>query len=215
MSTILYADHTAIRKIARCHIAAFPETLSSKLGLDFVCAMMQWYLSAPNKFLFYVEENEMVQGYCGGFIIDGSDAFGSGSGMTQFGFNSAILSFMRKPWLLFHPEVRNKYAFILTNIKRKLGFIKEQPAVTTKPAMKEQPLTAGLVVIGVLPALQQKGLGTFLQQEFERKAKEMGALQLQLSVRKNNDNAIRSYQRNGFHISTETGPSYVMVKDLI
>lgn len=214
MSTILYADEAAIRKIAKCHIAAFPETLSSKLGIDFVSAMMQWYLSAPNKFLFYVEENGIVQGYCGGFLVDGSDAFGSGSGMTQFGFNSAIFSFLRKPWLLFHPEVRNKYAFILTNIKRKLGLKKEQPTTAAKPAIKEQPLTAGLVVIGVLPRLQQKGLGTLLQQEFERKAREMGALRLQLSVRQINERAIRSYKRNGYYISEETGPSFVMQKDL-
>lgn len=214
MNTILYADQTAIRKIAKCHIAAFPETLSSKLGIDFISSMMQWYLSAPNKFLFYVEENGIVQGYCGGFLVDGSDAFGSGSGMTQFGFNSAIFSFLRKPWLLFHPEVRNKYAFILTNIKRKLGLKKEQPAIIEKPSMMEQPLTAGLVVIGVLPDLQQKGLGTLLQQEFERKASEMGAQQLQLSVRQNNDKAIRSYKRNGYFISSETGPSFVMIKKL-
>ncbi|MES2780141.1 MAG: GNAT family N-acetyltransferase, partial [Bacteroidota bacterium] len=93
-------------------------------------------------------------------------------------------------------------------------FKKEQPVHIEKTSSKEQLLTAGLVVIGVLPTLQQKGLGTLLQQEFERKAREMGAQQLQLSVRKNNNTAIRSYERNGYIITEETTPSYVMTKKL-
>ena len=214
MNLITYANEDAIPKIAQCHIAAFPETLSSKLGISFISSMMHWYVSASNKFLFYVEENGKVIGYCGGFLIDGSDAYGSGSGMTQFGFSSAIFSFIKKPWLLFHPELRKKYAFILTNIKRKMGLIKEQPIATQKQVFKDEPLTAGLVVIGVLPNLQQKGIGTLLQKEFERKAIEMGAKRLQLSVRKNNEQAIRSYNRNGYHIQSEAGPSYVMIKNL-
>lgn len=212
MTTILYADAKAIPKIAKCHIAAFPSTLSSKMGTSFIQSMMQWYLSAPNKFLFYIEEEDTVLGYCGGFLVDGSDAYGSGSGMTQFGFSSAIRAFIRKPWLLFHPEVRKKYGFIVTNIKRKIGLTREEPAAIKLPSFQESPLTAGLVVIGVLPDYQKKGIGSMLQQEFERKAVEMGAKQLQLSVRKNNEQAIRSYKRNGYHIDSEAGPSYVMMK---
>jgi ribosomal protein S18 acetylase RimI-like enzyme len=71
-----------------------------------------------------------------------------------------------------------------------------------------------LVVIGIRPDLQQKGLGTFLQQEFERKAIEMGAQQLQLSVRTDNLKAIKSYLRNGYEIEKEVAPSYVMIKKL-
>jgi ribosomal protein S18 acetylase RimI-like enzyme len=79
---------------------------------------------------------------------------------------------------------------------------------------KVEPLTAGLVVIGVVPNLQQKGLGTLLQQEFERKAIEMGAKRLSLSVRKQNEKAIRSYKRNGYVKRDENETSFIMVKDL-
>ena len=176
--------------------------------------MLQWYLSAPNKFLFFVEEQGKVMGYCGGFLMDGSDAYGSGSGMTQFGFNQAAGAFARKPWLLLHREVRNKYGFIFTNVLRKLGLKKEQPMAVSAHQAQEEPLTAGLVVIGVLPNLQQKGLGTLLQQEFERKAKEMGAKRLSLSVRKQNEKAIKSYTRNGYVIKDENETSFIMKKDL-
>lgn len=209
---ITYATSNDLNKIAKCHIAAFPKSVTSLLGMKVVASMLKWYLSAPNKFLFYAEENGIVTGYCGGFVMDGSDAYGSGSGMTQFGFNQAAAAFASKPWLLLHPEVRIKYPFILTNIARKLGLKKDLPMAVSKP--KYQPLTAGLVVIGVIPNLQQKGLGTLLQQEFERKAIEMGAHQLQLSVRINNTKAIKSYQRNGYVIEKEVAPSYVMIKKL-
>jgi ribosomal protein S18 acetylase RimI-like enzyme len=211
---IKYAIVQDLNKIAKCHIAAFPKSVTSLLGDKVVASMLQWYVSAPNKFLFYIEENKTVIGYCGGFIIDGSDTYGSGSGMTQFGFNQAAVSFARKPWLLFHPEVRKKYAFIFTNVFRKLGLKKEQPMTISTAKIKNQPLTAGLVVIGVIPSLQQKGLGTLLQQEFERKAQELGAKRLSLSVRKQNDKAIKSYIRNGYHKSDEIDTSYIMTKDI-
>jgi ribosomal protein S18 acetylase RimI-like enzyme len=211
---ITYATQQDLYKIAKCHIAAFPKSVTSLLGEKVVASMLQWYLSAPNKFLFYVEENGKVTGYCGGFLMDGSDAYGSGSGMTQFGFNQAAGAFALKPWLLLHPEVRNKYKFILTNVARKLGLKKEQPMAVTQPKPKNEPLTAGLVVIGVVPNLQQKGLGTLLQQEFERKAIEMGAKRLSLSVRKQNEKAIRSYTRNGYVKRDENETSFIMVKEL-
>ena len=211
---ITYATQQDLYKIAKCHIAAFPKSVTSLLGEKVVASMLQWYLSAPNKFLFYVEENGKVTGYCGGFLMDGSDAYGSGSGMTQFGFNQAAGAFALRPWLLLHPEVRNKYKFILTNVARKLGLKKEQPMAVTQPKPKNEPLTAGLVVIGVVPNLQQKGLGTLLQQEFERKAIEMGAKRLSLSVRKQNEKAIRSYTRNGYVKRDENETSFIMVKEL-
>lgn len=212
---IQYATSEDLNKIAKCHIAAFPKSVTSLLGEKVVASMLKWYLSAPNKFLFYAEENGIVTGYCGGFIMDGSDAYGSGSGMTQFGFNQAAVSFARKPWLLLHPEVRNKYHFIFKNILRKVGLLKEQPMAVASPIPKNIPLTAGLVVIGVIPNLQQKGLGTLLQQEFERKAIEMNAKRLSLSVRKQNENAIKSYNKNGYKINDENETSFIMTKDLI
>lgn len=211
---IQYATPNDLDKIAECHVAAFPDSVTSLLGKNVVASMLQWYLSAPNKFLFFIEEDHKVLGYCGGFILDGTDAYGSGTGMTQFGFSTAVTSFLRKPWLLFHPEIRKKYKFIFANIKRKLGFKKEQPMAAAQPAQYNGPLTAGLVVIGVRPDLQQKGLGSKLQQEFERKAKEMGAQRLQLSVRTKNQRAISSYQRNGYAISSEDSVSYIMLKSV-
>jgi ribosomal protein S18 acetylase RimI-like enzyme len=197
-----------------CHMLSFPNSLPTRLGKRTVVDMLMWYLSAPNKFLFFIKEGDTVIGYCGGYLKDGSDQYGSGSGMTQFGFKSAVLALASKPWLLFHPEVVKKYGFILKNIARKTGLYKEQ-TTTASTNNSEELGSAGLVVIGVHPKWQGKGIGTILQQEFEAKARSMEARRLQLSVRKNNEQAIKSYQRNGYHIHKEEDLSFLMIKELV
>lgn len=213
---MILKDATAddLKKIAECHIDAFPESVTSLLGKKFVTRMLQWYLSDSNKFLFWIEMNESCIGYCGGYIRKDSDPYGSATGMSQFGFSEAVSVILRKPWLAFHPEIRSRYSFIYSNLKHKIFQQKKsQQKIATKPHQAtEQIPTAGLVVIGVHHTWLKKGIGTLLQQEFERKAISMGAKRLQLSVRKNNEQAIRSYKRNGYHIDSESGPSYVMTK---
>jgi len=212
-----YASIKDLKAIAKCHVKAFPDSVTSMLGDKVVASMFEWYLSDSNKFLFFIEENGEVIGYCGGHIIDGTDNWGSSSGMTQFGMSSAYLAFLRKPWLLFHPEITKRYKFILTNIKRRLFSIKaKETTINKQPSItKSSVLKAGLVVIGVKPELQGKGIGSILQKEFERKAREMGANQLELSVRVNNKKAIRSYELNGYNIEKTDSVSHIMIKNLL
>jgi ribosomal protein S18 acetylase RimI-like enzyme len=205
--------------IAQCHIAAFPNSVTSLFGVPFVAHMFEWYLSAPNKFLFWIEEDGKCIGYCGGFAMDGSDAYGSASGMTQFGFGAAVKIMIRKPWLFFHPEIRARYPFIITNVKRRLKKIigiHEKPASPPPISNPSTPsgITAGLVVIGVLPSLHKKGIGSILQQEFERIAQSKGATNMQLSVRIENSQAISSYQRNGWTIVEDQRIAYLMTKEV-
>lgn len=211
--SIQYATMDVLGIISVCHMLAFPMSLITKLGKNTVVDMLKWYLSAPNKFLFYIKDGNEVIGYCGGYLKDGTDQYGSGSGMTQSGFKSAALALVKKPWLLLHPEVIKRYGFIAKNVLRKLGLFKSTLSNNDQAVLQELG-TAGLVVIGVHPQWQGKGVGTQLQIEFETKARLMGAKRLQLSVRTNNTQAIKSYQRNGYTIQKEEGPSYVMVKNL-
>lgn len=205
-----------LNKIADCHMKAFPESVPVLLGKSFVVEMLQWYLSAPNKFLYWIEENNQCIGYCGGYVKNEHDAYGAASGMTQFGFNAALKAIIRKPWLAFHPEIRSRYAFIFTNIKRKI-FTKKNIHITNshKPIEHTVPLkTAGLIVIGVHPLWQKKGVGSVMLQEFELYAKKLNAEMMQLSVRKNNQKAILSYERNGWIVAEEHGISYLMKKPM-
>jgi hypothetical protein len=61
--------------------------------------------------------------------------------------------------------------FILINILRKSHIKNEKPLSIQIPNLNNEPLTAGLAVIGLIPSLQQKGLGTLLKQNLKEKPK--------------------------------------------
>lgn len=135
--------------------------------------------------------------------------------MAQHTFRQAVWAFLTHPWVLFHPEVRAKWPVLWKNILMKLGLRKR---VHFSPQQKEKMARdphAGLVVIGVDPAFQGQGYGSLLLREFERRAVEVyGVRKLQLSVRADNHQAIRAYERNGWVRGEEKGGSLGMWKRL-
>lgn len=196
-------------EIALCHMACFPTSLATRLGKAYVEKTLEWFLVNPNRFLFHAEENDTVVGYCGGFIPS-KPGDGSSSGMLQHAFNKAITGIIKKPLLLFHPEVRQHYPFIWRNIQRKLtGKVKPAQAVSiTKPFMPY----VGLVVIAVHPSHRGKGIAQQLMNEFEKRTKQFNQNEQVLSVKKNNTTAINVYLKSGWKIKEEHPQTYVMNK---
>src|SRR5688572_2627725 len=111
MAIIKSTTRRDLPAIAECHMAAFPNTLTSSLGRKYCSKMLEWYLSTDKAFIFHAEEDGKVVGYCGGIIVDGTLAHGSASSMTQYSFNEAIRAFMKRPWLLFHTDMLRRYDF--------------------------------------------------------------------------------------------------------
>ena len=210
---IISTQQADLKTLALCHIKAFPKSFSSRLGKNYVAKMLGWYLSTDKSFIFHLIENNKTIGYCGGIIVDGTLSTGSASGMTQYSFNDAIKAMMVRPWLLFHPEVTKRYAFLWRNIKTKLGlyYPKRSQAQKKKLALEPQ---IGLVVIGVNPEYQGKGYGSVILKEFEKKAFQYKIPKLQLSVKISNSKAIKAYKRNGWEIVRKTGDAYSMIKYL-
>lgn len=203
-----------LSNIAECHIRAFPDALASALGKAYVCKMLSWYLSTDKTFLFHIEEEGQCVGYCGGMINDGTLPTGSASGMAQHSFKAAIAAFVLRPWLVFHPEVRAKWPLLWKNTLMKLGLRPKVHAPEQKPQQAKDP-HVGLVVIGVDPAHQGKGYGSLLLREFERRAlEEYGICKVLLTVKSDNSNAIRIYERNGWFRYKSTGESITMCKFL-
>jgi len=138
---------------------------------------------------------------------------GSASGMLQHTFGKAITAVLRRPWVIFHPELRSKYPLIRKNFLVRLGLYKQAPSSKKqgKGIMKEPEI--GLVVIGVDPAFQGKGYGSMLLREFERRAfEDFGVSRLHLSVRNDNYQAIRAYEKNGWKRGKVEGNSLKMWK---
>lgn len=185
--------------MAKCHRLAFPKALSTAMGQKYVEKMLEWYLVDERAFIFILSEEGNCVGYCGGLKFSGTAGVGSASSMIQYSFHEALTRFLLNPWLFFHPEFMAKYKLAFRNFVKRVGSrfkIKEKTRVISPSQGAEAH--AGLVVIGVDPRKQSKGYGSLLLQEFERISSSLGFKKMSLTVRTDNDRAIKSYLRNGW-----------------
>jgi len=201
-----------LKEIAACHKAAFPESLSSKLGVAFRKKMLSWYVLDDRGIIFHITDKGKIIGYCGGLIAKLPGLPGAATSITQFSFKVFISSFMLRPWLIFHPENVSRLSFIVRNILLKLGLKK----LKNIEQIKQENFQSfwGLVVIGVDPNYQGKGIGSALLQEFERLAGIDKVNRISLSVKSTNLKAIKSYISNGWFINNSTIDSLNLMKIL-
>ena len=183
--------------------------LAGKLGLKYVKKMFEWFLVDDSRFLFHIELEGEVIGYCGGFVSKGVGD-GSSSGMLQHAFTEALLGVAKKPWLVLHKEVRPMYPFIFRNIKRRL-FGTNKP-IAAPSENKEREKLSGLVVIGVHP--QHRGTGVYneLMEQFFVDSKRLHAIGSKLSVKKNNARGIGAYTKFGWQVDEEHANTLVLKK---
>lgn len=216
MTALKNATKLDLASIAQCHRSAFPHALSSAMGVKYLSKMLEWYLVDDRAFLFFIEENGICRGYCGGLTVEASSRPGSASSMIQHSFRAAIFTFLTRPWLFFHPEFIPKYRLIGRNLYLKIGRIlgrmaKRKSAIVSK---SEKEAYVGLIVIGVDPEFQGRGYGSFLLKEFEVRAKRSGYRKLGLTVKSDNKKAIGAYQRNGWKVTAVNKDSTSMEKFL-
>ncbi len=208
MLLIESSTHKDVYAIAECYMRCFPASLSTRLGKKYLAKSLSWFFSADNRFMIHIAENDRIIGFCGGHAaVKVGD--GSSSGMLQYAFNEAVISLLRKPLLLFHQEVRRYYPFIWKNILQKILRRKYSSSGTST----FHPVV-GLVVIGVDPNHQGKGLSKLLLKEFEKAAMRFKRNELILSVRKNNAQAINAYKASNWQISKEDKENFIMQKHL-
>jgi GNAT superfamily N-acetyltransferase len=173
---------------------------------------LQWFLANDKRFLFHIEMNNKVVGYCGGFVPQ-KIGDGSASGMFQFAFNEAVKGIMKKPWLIFNEEVRRMYPFLWRNIKRKIFRNANATTVVNTHTVSTFAPHTGLVVIGVHTDYRGKGILNELMQYFDEKAKQYQCSFAKLSVKQNNTRAINAYKKFDWQIVEELGNTYVMQKN--
>jgi len=209
---LLNAQEKDLEAIAKCHQKTFPDALTSKMGVHYLSRIFSWYLSTDKAFLFFLKENDQVVGYAGGIVVDGTLAHGSASSLTQHTFNDAIKALMIRPWLLLHRDFVSRYALFARNIVTRLRNKFKETEIRSAVTPKEPHV--GLVVIGVDPMFHGKGFGTTLLQEFEKQTLQYGFKKMTLTVKTDNQKAIRSYFRNGWFASKVVGKSTLMEKRL-
>lgn len=209
---LLNAQKKDLVAIAKCHQKAFPDSLTSKMGIHYLSKIFSWYLSTDKAFLFFLKENDQVVGYAGGMLVNGTLAHGSASSLIQHTFNDAIKALIIRPWLLLHRDFISRYALLTRNIVTRLRNKFRKTEIRSTVAPKEPHI--GLVVIGVDPMFHGKGFGTVLLQEFEKQTLQYGFKKMMLTVKTDNQKAIRSYSRNGWFASRVEGKSTLMEKRL-
>lgn len=212
MTRIVNATFEDLPRLAKCHRTAFPKTLSTAMGQLYVEKMLEWYLVDDRAFIFLLEEDGQCVGYCGGMKFDGTRRAGSASSMIQHSYNAAVKAILSRPWLLVHPEFISKYRLMLKNVWKRMMSGKEPQSNPPLPVPADPH--AGLVVIGVNPFYQGKGYGSKLLQEFEVVSGNMGFKKLNLTVKSENAQAIRSYKSNGWQIVRNDGKSVTMSKNV-
>lgn len=199
-----------LKNIVECHKSAFPNALSSKMGNTFISKMMEWYITSERGILFHIEnKNKEIIGYCGGIITKQKGLHGAVTSISQYSFNTFLISYLKRPWLIFHPENIKKIPYIRRNIFIKLGLNKPEKINKNNEFIPFM----GLVVIGLRKDNQGKGIGGILLNEFEKIAKEIHKVKkISLSVNPQNINAIKAYSKNGWKIGEHKKKTTQMFK---
>jgi ribosomal protein S18 acetylase RimI-like enzyme len=209
MPVLVNSSLQQLPEVARCHMASFPVSFGTKLGYAYTKKSLEWFLAGENRFLFHIEEDNKVIGYCGGFRSKGTGD-GSTSGMMQYAMKEAAIGMFKKPWLFFHKDVMRFYPLIIKNIAGKITGAKKIPVVN--PVVNHMPSHIGLVVIGVIPAYRGKGYFELLMQNFETECIKRHAAKMILSVKTSNARAIAAYKKAGWEVSLETEQAIEMHK---
>lgn len=211
MFRLIQSTQLDLEKISACHKQCFANSFSTKAGNAYIKKTLEWFLIAENRFLFHIECDNKVIGYCGGFksayIGDGST-----SGMLQYAMKEAIRGVLKKPYLLFYPELIKRYPLIFRNLFKKIFRTKKINRPVAQHDNSNSPI--GLVVIGVHPDYRGKGCFELLMQHFEEECKKRNTEKAALSVKTSNTRAIAAYKKAGWQIASQSENGIDMFKML-
>ena len=201
-----------LNEVTRCHMACFPGSFGTRLGYHYARRSLEWFLAGDNRFLFHVCSNEKIIGYCGGFQSSGIGD-GSTSGIMQYAMKEAVKGALKKPYMVFHPDIVGAYPLIFKNIFRKI-FKRKRKTGTPVQVNSVQP-KMGLVVIGVHPLHRGQGCFELLMQHFEAECHKRNIEKITLSVKPANARAIAAYSKAGWQIASQTNKAIDMYKIIV
>jgi ribosomal protein S18 acetylase RimI-like enzyme len=173
--------------IADIHMLAFPRAAMTSLGKEAVRRYYQWQMEGPNDLYATLAA---LDGQIAGFSFAGHFR---GALIGYLRRNRAYLfaNTLRRPWLLANPLFLDRLRFGLHTFRRRLG----QPI--PEKNQNEVP-RFGVLALAVDPAFQGRGVGHALMDDAEREARRLGVPRMNLTVRPDNEQAIRFYQNRGW-----------------
>lgn len=183
--------------VARCHLAAFPDSALSKLGTEAVRRYYEWQLLGPHDSvaLAAILDGELV-GFCFGGVFRGAL-----SGFVRKNRQFLAWRILTHPWLVANPLVRDRLK-LSTRVLRWTA--KKSAPNNARREASEQRTSFGILAIAVHPDTQGLGIGKMLMQEAERIALQGGFQSMHLTVATDNLQAIGFYERQGWKKHTTT-----------
>jgi len=190
-----------LEAIVAIHREGFAGYRSSLLGVTFLNTIIGWFITSPEAAALVVFHDDRPAGFVYGAPT------GYAGRLNRFVLPTAALSLLRRPWLLFHPEI--------------LKGIPAKARLLAGPRRSDHGAAPGravfsLVGIGVASAFRGLGLAGRLMTAFEEEARRMGFEKLRLSVKRNNQAAINAYLKAGWVREERESSSdlWVYVRDL-
>lgn len=180
--------------VADLHMRAFPGAALTALGREAVLRYYTWQFEGPHDLYATVA---LVDGRIAGFNFAGHFRHPL-TGFMRRNRGYLIVSTLRRPWLLANPLFRDRL---------KLGLYKFRPRRRRhlSPNGNGAQRRFGVLSIAVDPGFQGRGVGQALMDDAEREARRRGMARIGLTVRLDNAQAIRFYERAGW--SRLPGPS--------
>lgn len=195
MSDITVRELTAgdLPEVARAHLAAFPESILSRLGEEIVARYYAWQLSDANEtYTTGVFAGDRLMGFAfGGFFHDSLNGF--------FRANRPLIAsaVIRRPWLVLDPVFWNRFSMTLSSLGRERARKRQQAAGASEaPGRRKRPFS--ILSIATHPDHQRKGVGKLLIADQEERARRLGLHEIRLSVHPENEGAVSFYLNQGW-----------------
>jgi ribosomal protein S18 acetylase RimI-like enzyme len=191
-----------LQEVAGIHVAAFPDSVLTKLGRESTRRYYEWQLIGPHDAValgVFCDNN--LAGFCFGGVFRGA--------MSGFLHRNKVFLLVRvitHPWLAMNPVFLDRLNLSMSILKpRRSAEIRKQA-----PSLKGETIRPfGILSIAVHPRRQGLGVGKMLMVKCEAIAGLRGFHQMGLTVHPANHEAVRFYERLGWErvitVSTWTG----------
>lgn len=200
-----------LEMISKCRMDSFPNSLSSKLGINYVKKLLSFYLTKEN-FLIYLTEGKECIGFVTGMVPE-TDFICSTRETIALTYKDILKGLLKKPWLVFHPIILSNLNLLSELIKKKI--FSSEKDIVNHPIKQPEELkrSVGLIDIAVAPKFQGNGYSSMLLKAFEDKCFEKGIKRMHLSVKPENTIAIHSYLRSGWVIFEQWPKQITFIKN--
>ena len=204
---IRQATLTDLEKIAKVHIQCFPDSFSTVLGRDHGYRLLSSYYKEymdgkPELFLVSESDGE-INGFCMGYLVGRQDYSKSYIKHNAIGLTAQMIKLL----LSGNKAARDK---VKSLVKKNDDICYLDKSFDRVQANEK----VDLLSICVLPAARGSGTANVLIKEFENRGKLLGRDYCVLTVKTNNDRAIRFYEKNGFVLRKKTKDKMSLIKKL-